>query len=391
MINHYKFCSNFTITLVVSFVFFLSSCSSMSSIKFWENDEIDLDEPMRLLNINEKKDIKLNWSQIFSGNNDLGNFIPSFSSESIYFADSSGSVKSIDISSGNVNWIKQFKSLASGTASGFGISVISDVDGNVIALDQNDGSVIWSKNIQGEVLSQSVINAKSVFVKTGSGELISLDKNTGEILWSYRAKLPTLTIKGSSSPVIDGDIIYATFDSGRLVAFDIDTGYPIWDGAISYAEGVSELENIIDSDSNPHIEGGLIYTTNYQGNLNIFDTAQRRSVWQTKLSSFHSPIILKGLIVVIDANSKIKSFSSKNLQESWQIDSYLNRNLSNSISYDGFILVGDFEGYVHIINPINGTTVGRKKISGKPIKNIISRSKNIYVVDESFKLFSLSM
>jgi outer membrane protein assembly factor BamB len=176
-----------------------------------------------------------------------------------------------------------------------------------------------------------------------------------------------------------------------LVAFDIDTGYPIWDGAISYAEGVSELENIIDSDSNPHIEGGLIYTTNYQGNLNIFDTAQRRSVWQTKLSSFHSPIILKGLIVVIDANSKIKSFSSKNLQESWQIDSYLNRNLSNSISYDGFILVGDFEGYVHIINPINGTTVGRKKISGKPIKNIISRSKNIYVVDESFKLFSLSM
>jgi outer membrane protein assembly factor BamB len=114
-------------------------------------------------------------------------------------------------------------------------------------------------------------------------------------------------------------------------------------------------------------------------------------VWQTELSSFYSPIISKGLIVVIDADSQIKSFSSKNLQESWQIDSYLNRNLSNSISYDGFILVGDFEGYVHIINPINGTTVGRKKISGKPIKNIISRSKNIYVVDESFKLFSLSM
>ena len=391
MINHYKFRSNLTITLVVSFVFFLSSCSSMSSIKFWENDEIDLEKPMRLININDKKDIKFNWSQIFSGNNDLGNFKPSFSSDSIYFADSSGSVKSIDISSGNVNWIKQFKSLASGTASGFGISVISDVDGNVIALNQNDGSVIWSKNIQGEVLSQSVINAKSVFVKTGSGELISLDKNTGEILWSYRAKLPTLTIKGSSSPVIDGDIIYATFDSGRLVAFNIDTGYPIWDGAISYAEGISELENIIDSDSNPYIEGGLIYTTNYQGNLNIFDIAQRRSVWQTELSSFYSPIISKGLIVVIDADSQIKSFSSKNLQESWRTDSYLNRNLSNPISYEGFILVGDFEGYVHIINPINGTTVGRKKISGKPIKNIISRSKNIYVVDESFKLFSLSM
>ena len=56
MINHYKFLFNSNITLVVSFVFLLSSCSSMGSIKFWENDEIDLDEPMRLLNINEKKD-----------------------------------------------------------------------------------------------------------------------------------------------------------------------------------------------------------------------------------------------------------------------------------------------------------------------------------------------
>ena len=38
----------------------------------------------------------------------------------------------------------------------------------------------------------------------------------------------------------------------------------------------SELENLIDSDSSPVVEGGLIYTTNYQGNLNIFDTAQKK-------------------------------------------------------------------------------------------------------------------
>jgi outer membrane protein assembly factor BamB len=375
----------------LSFIFLLSSCTSLSALKFWENEDFDLDEPMPLKNITEKKEVVSNWTLNFTGKNDLGNFIPSFSSKSIYFADSEGNVKSIDIASGNINWQKQFKSLSAGIASGYGISVISDNDGNVIALDQADGSVIWTKNVQGEVLSQAVISAKSIFIKTGSGELISLDKNTGEISWSYRAKLPPLTIKGSSRPVINEDIIYASFDNGRLVAFEIDTGYPLWDGAISYTEGVSELENIIDSDSSPLIEGGFAYTTNYQGNLNIFDVAQRRSIWQSKLSSFYTPIITRGLIILIESNSNIKSFSINNLQESWQSKSYLNRGLSNAVSFEGYIIIGDYEGYIHMIDPISGITVGRKKISKNPIKNIVSRSKNFYVVDQSFKLISLSI
>ena len=375
----------------LSLIFLLSSCNSLSSLKFWENEEFDLDEPMPLKNITEKKEMVSNWTLNFTGDNDLGNFIPSFSSKSIYFADSEGNVKSIDIASGNINWQKQFKSLSAGIASGYGTSVISDNDGNVIALDQADGSVIWTKNVQGEVLSQAVISAKSIFIKTSSGELISLDKNTGEISWSYRAKLPPLTIKGSSRPVINEEIIYASFDNGRLVAFEIDTGYPLWDGAISYTEGVSELENIIDSDSSPLIEGGFAYTTNYQGNLNIFDVAQRRSIWQSKLSSFYTPIITRGLIILIESNSNIKSFSINNLQESWQSKSYLNRGLSNAVSFEGYIIIGDYEGYIHIIDPISGITVGRKKISKNPIKNIVSRSKNFYVVDQSFKLISLSI
>lgn len=375
----------------LSLIFLLSSCTSLSALKFWENEDFDLDEPMPLKNITEKKEMVSNWTLNFTGKNDLGNFIPSFSSKSIYFADSEGNVKSIDIASGNINWQKQFKSLSAGIASGYGISVISDNDGNVIALDQADGSVIWTKNVQGEVLSQAVISAKSIFIKTSSGELISLDKNTGEISWSYRAKLPPLTIKGSSRPVINEDIIYASFDNGRLVAFEIDTGYPLWDGAISYTEGVSELENIIDSDSSPLIEGGFAYTTNYQGNLNIFDVAQRRSIWQSKLSSFYTPIITRGLIILIESNSNIKSFSINNLQESWQSKSYLNRGLSNAVSFEGYIIIGDYEGYIHMIDPISGITVGRKKISKNPIKNIVSRSKNFYVVDQSFKLISLSI
>jgi outer membrane protein assembly factor BamB len=55
------------------------------------------------------------------------------------------------------------------------------------------------------------------------------------------------------------------------------------------------------------------------------------------------------------------------------------------------VIVGDFEGYIHIIDPLNGQTIARKKISKKPIKKMISRSQNFYAVDEAFNLFSLNI
>lgn len=372
-------------------LFVLSSCSSLSSMKFWGSDEVDSDEPKTLVPISNSVKINVNWTKPFSGDNFLGNFIPAFGSQSVFFADTNGSIKSINPNTGTIQWESQVNALSSGVAAGFGVIVVSDIEGNVITLNQDDGSVLWTLNLKGEVLAPAAIDPKFIVVKTGSGELLALDKSSGEISWSYRSKLPALTIRGSSSPVIEGDIVYATFDNGRLGVFELDSGFPVWDGAISYAKGSSELENLVDSDSNPVIDAGLVYTINYQGNLSLFDTSQKRAVWQTEASSFYSPLLIRGLIILVESKSNLRSFFTKTMEESWTSDAYLNRQLSNPISFSGFTIVGDYEGYVHVLDPLNGKTVGRKKISKKPIKKIISRSKNFYAVDESFNLYSLSI
>ncbi len=376
---------------ILQIVFILSSCSSLQGLKFWETEEVDPDEPKELSSYENQKDISIIWNLSFDGENEIGNFEPGFSSQNLFFADSEGTLSSISLKSGEKEWSIELNFLASGTAAGFGILVVADVDGNVIALDQKDGSQLWSTNVKGEILSKSVIDTQIVVVKSGSGELIGLNRVTGEIEWSYRSKLPPLTVRGSSSPVLSDDKIFVSFDNGRLGVFDINSGFPLWDGAISYASGTSELDNLIDGDSSPVIEGGLVYTTNYQGNLNIFDIAQKRSVWTSETSSFYSPVIMRGLLIVAEANSTIKSFSLSSLEESWLNEDYLNRGLSNPVSYKGSLIIGDFEGYIHIIDPLNGKTIGRKKLSRKPIKSIFTRSNSLYVIDEAFNLFSVNI
>ena len=372
-------------------ILLISGCSTLDGLRFWQNDEVDPDEPKELSSFASQENIKVLWRNSYNGENEIGNFLPSFNAQNIFFSDASGNVLSIDAKTGNDNWSVKLNFLASGTSAGFGIVVVADVDGNVIALDQIDGSVLWSSNVKGEVLSSVAIDAKIVVVKTGSGELLGLNKDSGEVIWSYRSTLPVLTIRGNSSPVIVDNLVYASFDNGRLGVFELNSGFQIWDGAISYVSGASELENLIDSDSNPVIEGGLIYTTNYQGNLNIFDPSQKRSVWSNNASSFFSPIISRGMLMVIEENSSIKSFALKTLEESWINSDYLNRDLSNGVSYKDNIVVGDFEGYVHVINILNGRTVGREKLSRNPIKTILSRSDSLYVIDEAFNLISIDL
>ena len=377
--------------IVLCSIFIISSCSSMDGLRFWKSDEIDPDEPRELVAFSNQKNIVIEWKNSFKGENEIGNFLPDFSSQNLFFSDASGNVSSINASTGDRNWSIELNFLASGTSAGFGLVVVSDIDGNVIAVDQNDGSKLWSTNVKGEVLSKVAIDAKVVVVKTGSGELLGLDRENGEILWSYRSKLPLLTVRGSSSPVIVDDLVYVSFDNGRLGVFELNSGFQVWDGAISYVKGVSELENLIDSDSSPVVDGGLIYTTNYQGNLNIFDTAQKRSVWSYETSSFYSPIVSRGMLTIVEANSGLRSFALKTLQESWTNDDYINRDLSNAVSYKGSLVVGDFEGYVHVIDTLNGKTIGRKKISRKPIKSILSRSDSLYIIDEAFNLHSINI
>ena len=207
----------------------------------------------------------------------------------------------------------------------------------------------------------------------------------------HRSQLPALTVRGTGEPIIEDGIVFSTFDNGRLAAFQLDTGFFLWDAPISFLEGSSELENLIDADSAPILAKQLIFATNYQGNLTAFDIAQKRPVWNEDASSFYSPIAVNNMIMVIQDDSSIISFSLNNLSKSWTSEEYLRRDLSNGAVYKNLLLVGDLEGYVHVINPLTGITVGRKKVTGKPIMSIVTFRDLAYIVDQDSNIVAIKL
>lgn len=371
----------------ISFLLFISSCSS---INFWSSDEENLEEPRPLGDYSNNIILQRSWSKKFNSDNDLGNFRISFIGKKVAIIDQKGIYHELESASGRV--IKSSKlghEVAVSVVTGYGKIIFADIKGTVYAYSLDDVQLLWSQNIGSEILALPAIDAKGVIIHSSSGEVVSLDQNSGSINWSYRSQLPSLTVRGNSIPLVSEDLVYVTFDNGRISVFDINSGYVVWDGPISYKEGTSELENLIDADSSPVLEGGLVFATNYQGNLTAFDPSQRRPVWNTKVSSFHSPLFIKGLIVVINDDGSISSFSQQTFLESWVNEEYLRRDLSNAIEYKGNIIFGDLEGYLHILDPLNGKTIGRKRISRDPIKHLVRRGESLYVLDKDLQLISL--
>ena len=375
------------ILISIYFLLFITSCSS---INFWSSDEENLEEPRPLGDYSNNIILQKSWSKKFNTDNDLGNFRISFIGKKVAIIDQKGTYYELESASGRTIKSSQLgHEVAVSVVTGYGKIIFADIKGTVYAYSLDDVQLLWSKNIGSEILALPTIDAKGVIIHSSSGEVISLDQNSGSINWSYRSQLPTLTVRGNSIPLVSDDLAYVTFDNGRISVFDINSGYVVWDGPISYKEGTSELENLIDADSSPVLEGGLVFATNYQGNLTAFDPSQRRPVWNTKASSFHSPLFIKGLIVVVNADGSIFSFSQQTFLESWVSEDYLRRDLSNAIEYKGNIIFGDLEGYLHILDPLNGKTIGRKKVSRDPIKHLVRRGESLFVLDKDLQLISL--
>ena len=375
------------------FIGILSSCSSLSSLNFWSDDsDEDISKPAELVSFQEEASVNIVWKKSFKSSNELGSFKPAFYAGQMLVADSNGEITSLNPKTGKVNWTKTLeRELAAGIVSGFGKFVVSDTEGNVLGFDLESQESLWETNIGGEVLANAVIDASLVVVKNSVGELVALDSSSGEQKWTFRSQLPALTVRGTGEPIIKDGIVFSTFDNGRLGAFQLNTGFFLWDGPISFVEGSSELENLLDADSSPVFANQLIFATNYQGNLTAFDLAQKRPVWNSKASSFHSPVIGQGMIMVIQDDGSIISFSSSNLAPSWVSEEYKIRDLSNGEIFENYMLVGDLEGYLHLINPMTGKTVGRKKVSGNPIKSLVTYGGLAYTIDQDSNLVAISL
>ncbi|ANR80528.1 outer membrane protein assembly factor BamB [Kosakonia sacchari] len=315
------------------------------------------------------------WST--SVGNGIGDFYsnlhPAFADGVVYAADRHGVVKAVSIEDGHeiwsVNlaekdgWFSTRAALLSGgvTVSGGHVYVGSE-KAQVYALNTSDGSQAWKTKVAGEALSRPVVSDGLVLIHTGNGQLQALNESDGATKWTVNLDMPALSLRGESAPTTAFGAAIVGGDNGRVSAVLMQQGQMIWQQRISQANGPTEIDRLSDVDTTPVVVGNVVYALAYNGNMTALDLRSGQIMWKRELGSVSDFVVDGNRIYMIDQSDRVLALTTDGGVTLWTQSDLLHRNLTAPALYNGYIVTGDSEGYVHWINVEDGRFVAQQKV-----------------------------
>lgn len=335
------------------------------------------------------------WSNSLSGNTKIYSLLsPTINNNIVYAAGRSGQVKAIDLMTGNTLWnidlsdsslfSSQSALLSGGVSADDNYVYVASERATVYALDKSNGKIVWQKEAKGEVLASPLSAEGKVIIHTANGYLQGLNKETGDEVWLVEMDVPSLTLRGESTPTFAYGAIVVGDDSGRVNAYFVKDGQLIWQQRISQPKGSTEIEKLNDVDTTPVVEQGLVYAIGYNGSIVALDLSNGQTVWKKALGSTHSFTVDQNRIFAVDQDDNVYSLSKNGGSTLWKQSDLMHRQLTDPVIYQDYVVVGDFEGYLYLIDINSGNIISKTQVSSsglrtKPIvvdNKIIIQAKN---------------
>jgi outer membrane protein assembly factor BamB len=365
--------------LVILLYILLTGCAAMSYLGELMGEKAEVvDPPAELTEIVTSLEVSELWDKNTGNGTDDQYLIlqPVTSGDMVYAADTNRKVIAINSANGRTVWTYELKVKNSGffkggdkvlITGGPGLGensvLIGTNKGDVIALDPETGEEQWRSKVSSEILSPPQKSNNIVIVRTLDGRIFGLSGSSGRRIWTYEKTVPTLTLRGTSTPVIDQNVIISGFDSGGLIALDLSSGRLIWESAVASPRGRSDLERLVDIDSAPVISGPMVYAVTFQGQLAAMAMDSGRVLWKGDISSYVGFSVDEDFLYITDDKSNIWAFDRYNGGSAWKQDKLLNRQVTAPSIVGNYLVVGDFEGYLHWMDKVTGAFVARQRIS----------------------------
>ena len=283
----------------------------------------------------------------------------------LFAASHKGDVTAFDVQTGKTLWRKKLKApLSGGTAASADLVVVGSSNGHLFALAAADGQLRWDVQVKGEVLAPAAISEKLIAIRTGDGKLRALAPADGHELWQQEQQVPKLSLRGTATPVISGDVVLCGFDNGKVVAMSAGDGSVQWEVTVTPPHGRTELERLSDIDSSVIVSGQDVYAVGFQGKVAMLALDTGQVWWSHEASSARGMSIDADTVYISTSDGEIIALRTRTGAELWRQNALLYRRLSAPGAMDEGVVLADFDGYVHWLDKSSGAIVARER-SGK--------------------------
>jgi outer membrane protein assembly factor BamB len=294
-------------------------------------------------------------------------FSPAVAGSVVYAVGSSGQLAGFAAASGQQSMRLEVGQRVSGGVGTTGAAVLLGTPkGEVLAFDAS-GKALWKAQLGGEVLAPPRVADGVVIARAGDGRIYGLNAADGKRLWLYQRSTPALTVRSHAGVTVQRGTVFAGFPGGRLVAIALANGNVIWESAVALPRGTTELERVADVASLPLVDETRACAVAFQGRIACFDVGTGSSMWGRDLSSVAGMSTDGRNFYVTDDKNAVVALDKTNGASLWRQDKLTGRRVSGSLVFGRYVVVGDFEGYLHFLQRDDGSFAGRIATDGSPI------------------------
>jgi outer membrane protein assembly factor BamB len=350
----------------------LTGCSGITDVKNDLSERMfgrDSTEPAtELKDIKTTADVKLLWQASVGAAADY-NFTPAADGKAVYAASQGGEITRLDAATGKQMWrISAGEKISGGVGAGENLVLVGTPKGMVLAFDQAAGKPLWKSKVASEVLSAPQVYQGVVVVRSGDSRIYGLDAVDGKRKWVYERATPTLSLRSSAGAAVDNSgVAFVGFAGGKLVALDAASGKVVWEAPVALPKGATEIERIADITSLPVFDGRYVYAAAYQGRMVGIERASGRVLWNRDISSYNGLAVDGSTLYVTQSNGAVYALDYSSGKTFWRQGGLQFRQTSAPIPLGRYALLGDFEGWVHLLSREDGDFAARIKTDGSAV------------------------
>jgi len=351
----------------VALVILLTGCQTVSdTYNQWFGTPRIVQKPAELTTIQPTATLRILWRGGV-GRAEKSVFFPAVSSNVVYATGTNGQIGAFDAVSGTpAGQVDTGQRLSGGVGAGAGLVVVGTGQGEVLAFEP-EGKQRWKAQLTGEVLAPPVAEDGIVVARTGDGRIFGLDSVTGARKWVYQRSTPSLSVRSHVGVVVYRGAVFAGFAGGRLVALSLSNGNVGWESVVAFPRGTTELERVADVTSLPVVDDQVACAVAFQGRVACFNPVRGSLVWARDVSSIAGMASDGRNVYITDDRSAVVAHDQANGASVWKQDKLFGRGLTGPLAIGRHVVVGDFEGYVHVLSRDDGAFAARIATDGSAV------------------------
>jgi outer membrane protein assembly factor BamB len=148
----------------------------------------------------------------------------------------------------------------------------------------------------------------------------------------------------------------------------LDDGKYVWESSVTIPKGRSEVERLVDIDVDPIESRGVIYTASYNGGSAAVSILDGDVLWRNEeVSSYTGLNQDEQYLYISNPDGHVLQLDKRTGSSLWEQKDLHGRKLTSPIVYQGYVVVGDIEGYVHWLSTTDGRQLGRVQVADDAI------------------------